>query len=218
MVITAGTPKRDTQPATKVFAVVYAVISGMGKASHQRENQSTQVSKYDWLSHKSSGPMMSTSMWANRSSGDGKDPRGEQVCLNTLAFWHDTHALAHSLMSVFIHDHTNLSDTSRIDAFAPGCNKLCMEENNVFRKISGTKERNRPVLVLHTTFESKLGTRVFDNFSDVVLSCRSYCNCWSFVCSSTNRWYSTQESIYSTRHGVCMDVFTVFYKTDTWRE
>ena len=70
-----------------------------------------------------------------------------------------------------------LSDTSRIDVLTQGCDKSCMEENNVFRKVSGSKGRNRPVLESHTISRSVFGTRVLDNFSDVVLSCRSCCNC-----------------------------------------
>ena len=45
VVMVSGMPKRATQPLTKVNATVSAVMSGMGKASGQRLNQSMQVSR-----------------------------------------------------------------------------------------------------------------------------------------------------------------------------
>ncbi len=72
---------------------------------------------------------------------------------------------------------TNLSVISRIEALAPGWDKLCMEENSVFRIDSGTKGRNRPVLVSHTTSNSVFGTGIFENVKDVLFSRSRCCSC-----------------------------------------
>ena len=43
----SGTPYLATHPVRNVPAVVYANISGIGNASHHRENLSTHVNRYD---------------------------------------------------------------------------------------------------------------------------------------------------------------------------
>ena len=86
VVMTAGTSKRDTQPAMNVFAVVTASILIIGRTSHQREKRSKHVNKYAYPSQGDKGPVMSMCTCSNRSSRDRKGSTGVQVCLLTLAF------------------------------------------------------------------------------------------------------------------------------------
>ena len=93
-------------------------------------------------------------------------------------------------MSVCIPSHTSLSVTSRIDALAPGCDRLCMAENNVVRNVSDKKGRTSPVLVSHTT-SKYLRNRYPRQFQRCRVVLKKLLQQRFFLYSSTKCWYST---------------------------
>ena len=214
-VITAGT--HETHLATKAFAVVYAAISLMGRASHQQEKRSTHVSKYDWLSHMGNGPLMSICTWENRSSGNGKDPGGEQMCFLTLTFWYDTQAFAHRRMSVHIRGYINLS-CGVLMCYPPGCDRLCMGETNVLHNVSGT--HSFCAGIIHN-FQIPVQNRYPRQFqrSGVVLKMLQLLVISLFLHKIlVFHTRVQQKSINATRHGLCRYVVLFFEKTDIWSE
>ena len=148
VVTLSGTPFLATHTARNVLAVVYAVMSGIGNASHHLENLSTHVNRNDCPSHLGSGPVMWMWMCLNLSSGAGNSPTGACVCHSTLALWHFRHVFSHALTSALIRDQTNLSVNKRTDALAPGWNKLCTAVKMSLHKDAGTYGRNLPVLAI----------------------------------------------------------------------
>ena len=133
-----GTPNRETQPLTKVCATVSAVLSAMGKASGQRVNLSTHVSKYVHPCEVGRGPTRFMCTWLKRASGVLKVPNGVTVWRCTLAHWHWRQLLAHLRRSAFIPGQKKWEAIRCCVALIPGCARSCKELNTVHRKFSGT--------------------------------------------------------------------------------
>jgi hypothetical protein len=82
----AGTPYLEIQPVMRASAQLVAAMSGMGRASSQRDDLSTTVNRY-LLPQVAAGrgPTMSTWMWVNRLAGMAMGWTANVCCLEALA-------------------------------------------------------------------------------------------------------------------------------------
>ncbi len=108
-VMTSGTPKRLTQPATKASAIVATSLSMMVKSYL---NPSAEVG---------SGPTKSTWRCVNPRSGTGMLCVAATSCHVTYPLWQVWQSRHHPATSEVHPCHTNLLDTRRLVARMPGC-------------------------------------------------------------------------------------------------
>ena len=121
VVMSCGTPKRETQWRSRACAQSTAVAETKGTASSHREKRSMIVRMYVHPSDSGSGPTRSRWRLRNRSSGSGRWTRGERTWRMILDVWQGWQDRAKARQSEDIRDHTNLARTSRSVALPPPC-------------------------------------------------------------------------------------------------
>jgi hypothetical protein len=151
-VMTASTPKRLTQPATKASAIVAASMFLTGMASTHLVDRSMMVKRYLKPSAEvGSGPTKSTWRCVNRCYGTGMLCVAAAGCSVTFPLWQVWQSRHHPATSAAHLRHTNLLNTRCLVARIPGCASPWMVANTDDLKAAGTSGRATPVDTSHRT-------------------------------------------------------------------
>ena len=117
--IDVGIPYLENHVSIRDFAIVDAVMSGIGMASNHLVLRSIMVNRYENPLSGGKGPTMSMCKVSKRDPV-GNGIKGGFKCLVTLFLWHSAHSSHHFLMSFVIEYQTTLLRMRFNVALMPG--------------------------------------------------------------------------------------------------
>ena len=190
VVMMAGTPNLEIQPATRASLHAVAVVEASGSTSIHLVVLSMMV--ITWVKPSAlavRGPTRSTWIWVKRRLGTGIGCTGAEGWVVTLAFWQAWHSLHQRPTSAAMPFHTNLLDMSLLEARIPGWAKEWTARNVFFLQANGTNGRRRPEETSHSNCSRPTASKVkYHLFRDI---CSRTCMIEINKCNVKNKWLGT---------------------------